>query len=290
MHIKVATEVEAEVRGEVTRKGSTPRQWLMMEDGPGAFSFRLVRSHYQGGSDAFETPRHHHAFQQIRWAESGYMNFAPDQDIHEGDIAYFPRGTYYGPQKRDHGVGLTLQFGFGPEMLGGTKASEVYRASVERLRAHGTFEDGSYIDTDPDTGLERRRDPAEAVVEEVTGAPYVIPDERYAAPVLMHPRAYSYHEAAAGVSVKHLGAFYDHAGPNADLRLSMVRLDNGGAYTLGSERAELLWTISEGLMVDDRVYPALTCIYSPIGEAATMTGKDGVEMFVVEFPRLSEAA
>ena len=286
MEIAVAADVEAEVRGEVTRKGSTPRQRLLTAEGRDGFSFRVLRSHYQGDDKAFETPRHHHGFQQVRWAERGSLNFAPGEDVEEGDIGYFPRGTYYGPQLRDHGVGITLQFGFGNEMLGGKDASRVYREGVEKLRARGRIEDGFFIDVDPDTGKERRRDPTEAVVEEVTGSMYTIPAEAYAAPILMHPKAHVYYAAGPGVEIKHLGSFYDHPGPNADLSISMVRLSQGGTHRLGDDRAQLVWSISPGLRVDGRTYPELTFLYSPLDENVAVTCAEVVEMYVIEFPRL----
>jgi len=286
MELVIADEVQKETRAEVTRSGSTPRQWLITAEGADGFALRVVRSEYQGGESAFRTPRHHHAFQQIRWAQSGALNYAPGQNVGEGDIAYFPRGTYYGPQTRDHGVGLTLQFGFGVEMLGGKDASLVYREGVRKLRERGRIEDGVYIDTDPNTGAERRRDPAEAVVEEVTGTKFRIPAEGYSAPILMHPGSFDYYPFAPGVDVKHLGAFYDHPGPNADVRISIVRISENGIFRLSQERAQLLWSLSDGLSVGERSLPALTFILSPRDEELEVSGANDVEFYLIEFPRL----
>jgi hypothetical protein len=206
--------------------------------------------------------------------------------VEAGDIAYFPRGTYYGPQMRDNGVGLTLQFGIGNEMLGGKDAARVYREGVLKLRELGRIEEGVYIDIDPGTGQERRLDPAEAVAELVTGSKYTIPAERYASPILMHPAAYAYYDVADGVETKQLGAFYDHAGPNGDVRVSMVRLTRAGTYSLTADRAQLAWSISPGLRVRGRVCPELTCIYSPRDEEIVIAGSDNVELFLIEFPVL----
>ena len=285
MEIAVAGEIQSEWRGEATRTGKTPRKWMLVGDAEDGLGFRVVRSEYQPGQDAFETPRHHHAFQQIRWSEKGALNFAPDQDVNEGDIAYFPRGTFYGPQRRDNGIGLTLQFGFGLEMLGGKDASQVYREGIERLKARGRIVDGEYIDTDPETGLERRRDPAEAVTEEVTGKKFRIPDEGYATPILMHPDAYEYYQAAPGVELKHLGAFYDHPGPNADIRLSMIRLTGEAIYTLGDDRAQVAWATT-GLRINGTSYEDLTCVYSPRGEVSALACAEAAEIYLIEFPRL----
>lgn len=286
MELVIADEVQKDTREEATRSGSTPRQWLLTTEGDDGFGLRVVRSEYQSGENAFATPRHHHGFQQIRWAQTGSLNFAPKQDIEQGDIAYFPRGAFYGPQRRDHGVGLTIQFGFGVEMLGGKNASQVYREGVRRLRERGTIEDGVYIDLDPDTGEERRRDPAEAVAEEVTGVKYIIPAEGYEAPILMHPSAFAYYPAGPGVEVRHLGGFFDHPGPDADVRISMVRITEKGTFRLSADRAQLIWSVSDGLWVEEKAYPALTCIFSPRDEVVEVSGADEVELYVIEFPRL----
>jgi hypothetical protein len=286
MEIAVAGEVEAQERTEVQRKGSTPRQWLLSDATEDGFSFRLFRSTYQSGEKAFETPRHHHAFQQIRWSETGALNFAPGQDVETGDIAYFPRGTYYGPQRRDHGIGLTIQFGFGIEMLGGKDAIRVHREGIARLQERGRVENGEFIDTDPATGQERRRDATEVITQEYTGTKFTIPAEGYASPILMHPAAFSFYTAAPGVEVKQLGGFYDHPGPDADLRIMVVRLSDGGVYRLGADRAQVAWSTGPGLQAAGSTYPELTCLYSPLAEEAELSSGAGTELFVVEFPRL----
>ena len=286
MEIVIADEVQTDQRKYPTRPGLTRTQPLMSCEAPDGLSFRLVRSLYQGGDNAFETPRHHHMFQQIRFAEDGLLNFAPGHDISKGDIAYFPRGTYYGPQKRDHGIGLTVQFGFGHEMLGGKDALRVYAEGVERLRAFGTVGNGVFIDTDPVTGQERVRDTWQAVTEEITGEKFDFPAEGYAAPILMHPAAYEYYQAAPWVEIKCFGSFYDHPGPQADVRLSMLRLSDGGTYRLGTERAQLAWALPTGLAIDGRAYPERTCVYSPRDEDTVLSAAGSVEVYLVEFPRL----
>lgn len=286
MEIAIAQEVQVEERKYPTRPGLTRTQPLLTCEGEDGFSFRLIRSQYQGGDKAFETPRHHHAFQQIRFAEKDALNFAPDQNIPEGDIAFFPRGAYYGPQIRDQGVGLTIQFGFGDEMLGGKDALHVYRAGVEKLRTLGEVGNGTFTDIDPETGEKRVRDTWEAVAEIVTGKKFSIPPEGYQAPILMHAQAFSYYQAAPGVEIKHLGGFFDHSGPEADVRISMVRLSDGGSHSLGADRAQLAWSLSAGLEIDGRTYPELTFLYSSLGEAVVLSSRSGVEIHVVEFPRM----
>jgi len=290
MDLAIVAEVPLHVRdnGPSGRPGSTERQSLLGDEAPDGLRFRLARNQEGlGDGVAFQTPRHHHGFQQIRWTESGSVNFAPGQDIVAGDLAYFPRGAYYGPQVKDQGVQLLLQFGFHDEFpAGGKDWYRKYQDSMQALRLRGTFEDGMYKDIDPETGLERQRDAVEALFEERTKKKLVIPPEGYDAPIVMHPEAFSYHLAGPGVEIKHLGRFFDHPGPSGDVRISMVRLSKGGVHRLSPERAQVAWTTNAGLSLNGRQYPELTCLYSARGEETELAGEAGLETFVVEFPCL----
>ncbi|MCK1709847.1 hypothetical protein [Bradyrhizobium sp. 143] len=286
MEVVIADHVQEELE-KADVGGVTGRQWLLSADAPDGLSFRLFRSHFQAGENARVTPRHHHGFQQIRWAESGSMNYGPGQAIEEGDLAYFPRGAYYGPQRRDHGIQVAIQFGFGPEMPGGKNNLRVHEEILEQLKTQGTVTaDRVFVDIDPQTGAERRRDLGEVIAAKHTGKRYVIPPERYAQPILMHPKAYSYFDVAPGVEIKRLGSFYDQQGPNGNVTISMLRLSKGGAYRLGCDRAQVLWSSSSGLSIGGQTYPALTSIYSPRDETQALSAMDPVEVYLVEFPRL----
>ena len=64
----------------------------------------------------YRTPRHNHTFQQIKFTESGRADVTPGEYIEEGDIGYFPRGAYYGPQAREKDTTtIACQFGFNGE-------------------------------------------------------------------------------------------------------------------------------------------------------------------------------
>ena len=272
MKIAVVSEVPVDQKniGSSVRSGETIRQSLVADDTPDGLNFTVNRTQWLPGASANRTPRHHHTFQQIRWAESGSVNFGPGQNIEAGDIAYFPRGTWYGPQERDQGVTTTFQFGFNGEKQHGSPFWKKYQApAMERLSARGRFEEGVYLEADPVSGKTVEKDSVQALYEEQylahTGQKLVVPPERYSAPILMHPRAFNYYQSAPGVQRKNLGNFYDHPGANGDLRLSMLRLSEGGTYTLDASRAQVAWSIHPGLMVEARIYPAMTYIYSPLG-------------------------
>jgi hypothetical protein len=261
-----------------------------MEEGRDGLNFKVLRSQFQGGEDQSYTPRHHHGFQQIRWAEKGTVNYAPGEDIPEGDIAYFPRGAYYGPQHKDQGISIAVQFGFEGEHQHGPSWDAYAADARRRLEERGRFERGLYVEVDPATGEERENDSIQAIYEEQyflrTGKKFVVPPEGYAAPILMHTRAFEYYQAGQGVELKHLGCFFDHPGPNGDLRFSMARLRQGGVHTLSADRAQLAWSKVAGLKMRGKSYPELTFLYSPRDEEAELCSEGRFEVMIIEFPRL----
>jgi hypothetical protein len=250
------------------------------------------RTRWLPGEDTNTTPRHHHAFQQVRWAESGTVNYGPGEDIPEGDIAYFPRGAWYGPQLRDSGISTTLQFGFNGEKQHGSAYWKQFQdEAMTRLKARGTFAGGAFVDTDPATGETREIDGVHALYEEqyrlATGKEFVVPAAGYESAILMHPNAFVYFSVAPGIEMKRLGAFFDQPGPEGDIRFSMFRLSDGATHALSQDRAQILWSLSPGLQFGGRTYPDKTYIYSPLGESDTIAGVDGVELYLIELPRIN---
>jgi hypothetical protein len=262
---------------------------LLHDNAPDGLSFKFFRSRYQPGDKAFTSPRHHHAFQQLRWTESGEINYGPDQYIRAREMAYFPRGAYYGPQLKDTGVGLLLQLGFDDEHQYGGVWAKFREEAIKRLKENGAFQDGVYVDADPETGDRRERDSGQALYEEQyearTGKRFIVPAAGYETPILLHPDAFEYYPAGSGLEIKNLGHFFDHPGPNADIRLSVLRLSPGGSYTFSPDRAQLAWTTDAGLIVEDRGYPELTYLYSPRDEKADIATAATAEVFVVDLPR-----
>jgi hypothetical protein len=293
MQISVVSETLPDVRndaGKTLRNAKTIRQSLLAGDMPDGLTFTLNRTQWLSGDNATSTPRHRHGFQQIRWSESGRLNYAPDRYIHEGDLGYFPRGAWYGPQFRDEGVSITIQFGFNGEKQHGSPMWDKYQAeALEKLQASGEFVNGTYVDTDPATGEKRKRDSVEALYEVQyemhTGERFVIPAAGYDSAILMHPNAFDYYNAGKGVDIRRLGSFYDHPGESGDVAFAMVRL-SGGTFELGPERAQIVWSANHGLIVGGKTYPESTYIFSPRSESVELTSDDSVELYVVTFPRL----
>jgi hypothetical protein len=271
------------------RGGGTIMQHVLSDTAADGLSFGLNRIQFLPGDQAFRSSRHHHSFQQIRWAEQGSINYGPDQFIPQGDIAYFPRGAYYGPQLKDTGIGMTVQFGVGGEKQSGEEWQKYNTEARQRLTARGQFEGDTFVEVNPETGQETRRDAVDAMFEERfflhSGQAWSVPAEGYDAPILMHPSAFEYYELRPGAERKELGRFFDHAGPEADVRLSMLRLSGGRVYELTPDRAQVGWSVSAGLLVDGTEYPALACVYSRRGVADTISADRPTELHLVEFPR-----
>jgi len=283
------------VAGEIAGDQPTVRgikvaaKHIFDDDAPDGLNFRMVRSDFLASEETYTTPRHHHVFQQVRWAEVGTLNYAPGQDLHEGDVGYFPKAAYYGPQAKDSGVSVAVQFGLNGECQYGGDRKKDRVVAMERLKAKGTSENGVFTDIDPETGETRVRDSVQAIDEEqyeaATGKRFTFPEPCYDAAIVMHPGAFSYHDVAAGVEVKPLGQFFDHPGPNGDARLSMIRLSDNGVYGLSADRAQIAWTKSAGLTIDGTAYPEMTFLYSPRGESVRLSVIANVEVNLLEFPR-----
>lgn len=118
--------------------------------------------------------------------------------------------------------------------------------------------------------MPRERDSGQALYEEQYGTPtgkrFIVPDQGYDTPILLHPQAFEYYQAGPQLETKHLAWFFDHPGLNGDIRLSVLRLSSGGTYRFGPDRAQIAWTTDAGLRAEDRTYPELT---SPTAPATT---------------------
>jgi hypothetical protein len=277
--------------------GSGDRHWLITgatEDGLG---FRFMQTASPGDSP-IHVPRHHHPFAQVRWAQKGKRSYGIDQFIPEGDLAYFPRAAYYGPELLNDTpdeVCTTLQFGFGaeykpikgeiPPLLKDGTRGWPERLKEEKPLAQTERHLFSPEDAFPGVPIDNWRETKRPIAGQVKDARQ-IPPEGYDAVILMHPQAQPYFEVGPGAELKHLGRFYDHPGPNGDTGVSMVRMQEGGEYKLSAERAHLVWSVSPGLKLDGRICPPVTSLYSPRDEETVLTGVDGVELVIVEFPRL----
>ncbi len=270
--------------GHHPRAGGAVSQIMLQDEAADGLNIRFQRTQFFGGDKTFHSPRHNHAFPQVRFTESGVVNYAPGQNIEAGNICYFPRAAYYGPQTKDQGVSVAVQYGFNGECQDGPSWRRYREEALRRLNERGSFRDGLFISANG-----HAVDAVLALHKEQywlhTNREFDYRPAVYETPILFHPKAFEYYQAAPGIEVKQFGRFYDHPGPNGDTGILMARL-SGAAYRLTADRAQIAWTRGAGLTIDGETYGEPPFLYSPRGEETVIAGPDGIEIYVIEFPRL----
>jgi hypothetical protein len=218
-------------------------------------NFRLG---YSTGNDdsQWEAPRHHHNFDQVRWAMKGDYSVGRDEVLAEGHVGYFPESAFYGPQSQNpEQVLLVLQFG-GPSGIGyGSVAQR--RKGLEDLKARGdgTLANGIYSWIDQD-GKRHNQDAFEAVWEQMYGRKITYPKPRYNRSILMDPEAYTWIVDAEqpGVSRRKMGTFSER-----EVRIGMVRMEAGSSLLFGIEPAvEILFQSIGSVEHDGHQHESLT--------------------------------
>jgi hypothetical protein len=134
------------------------RRLLTGEPGsPSNFSLQL------SSTPTYYSPRHRHNFDQVRFQLAGDFDFGADGAMKPGSIAYFPEGTYYGPQNCPTGS-ETLVLQFGGASGSGYISAEQYEQATAELAKQGTFAKGVYTRLKADGG-KINKDAYEAVWE-----------------------------------------------------------------------------------------------------------------------------
>jgi hypothetical protein len=245
---------------------------LLTGEAGGGVNYTLALTLYGQGEKTFRTPRHHHTFEQIRFAITGDSNYARGKDIPEGWVGFFPEGAFYGPQTVEGGEILLLQYG--PGYL----TEEQKRRGQEEMTAAGTFHDGIYTTTDPRTGKPHNQDAVEALWEHIHGEPLRYPSPRYPEPILMNPDAFQWVSRRPGVQERPLGRFGER-----DVCISFVRLE-GGQYPLTDERSQLAFTTSGRTVVNGETCPARSALWSEVGEQTALGADSTAEALVIGLP------
>jgi hypothetical protein len=264
-------------RAHVREGTMRSRRLLVGESGtPGNFSLQL------SSTPTYYSPRHRHNFDQVRFQLEGDFDFAADGVMKPGSVAYFPEGTYYGPQSGPTlSTTLVLQFG-GASGSGYISAEEYERAAAE-LAKHGTFAKGVYTRVKPD-GSKINKDAYEAVWEQVNDRPLVYPHERYLRPVFMDPDSFEWMpvEGEPGVSCKHLGEFSERR-----TRVALYRIDAGASLAL--EDLSIYFVTSGSGTIDARPFGPRATIYLDVGDRATAmaSAAGAVELLHVGLPDFS---
>jgi hypothetical protein len=263
-------------RAHVRAGGFSSRRLLDGEQGtPGNFSLQLSLT-----PDTYFSPRHRHNFDQVRYQIEGEFDFASDGVMKPGSVAYFPEGTYYGPQSSSsRSVTLVLQFGGASG--NGYMSPEQYDGAAAELRTLGTFANGAYTVVSPD-GRKINKDAYEAVWERVNGRPLRYPPERYSRPVFMDPQNFAWVpiEGQPGASSKFLGEFSERR-----TQIEFCRVEPSSSFRLA--RNAIYFVASGTGAVAGKGIRQHSTIYLLDESAAELTARDTVELLRIGLPQFS---
>ena len=258
------------------REGEIKFQRLLQGDPalPNNFEWSLVRT----GED-YVTPRHHHNFSQLHLVLEGTHEWAPDRLIPTGAIAYFPEGTFYGPQQGHGGLLLGLQYGeaSGSGFMSYDRLAEGNKRLAE---GPGRFEGGVYRSVD-DAGKPRNQDGYEAIWQEMHGRPVTYPKPRYGQVLVMLPEGFTWMPTdEAGVERKHVGTFTERC-----TTVGFLRYASGAVHRVANLRAPELHFVLDGtLRCGDGVYSEWTAFKFEPGDDVTIEAVEATETYVIGLP------
>ena len=276
MQITSATQAE-EVTAARTAKGNVKTLLSGVENSPDNYVLR-----YSTGEegDAWTTPRHRHAFDQVRYVLEGDYSIGANSVLPTGWVGYFPESTFYGPQDMSPNLAMiVLQCG-GPSGLGFYSAGQRVKATAE-LRTTGSFDNGLYTWVD-DQGRSHSKPAGDVVWEKVFGATQ-LPEPRYDDIILMNPASFGWIDDASrpGVAHKQLGSFTER-----DLRIGLVRIAAGATWEIGTEHAaEVAFLTSGRVEYDGEAYERLTAFGTTVDEKSqTVRAQVDSELFYAKMP------
>ena len=230
------------------------------------------------GSDYY-SPRHRHAWDQVRFCLEGAVPIGRDRLLHAGEVGYFPEGAPYGPQSGGpNRIVLLLQFG-GASGLGYLSARQL-REARQALASEGVFEGGVFRRTSGDG--QKNLDAYEAIWRHVTGQPIDYPRSGYDGPIVMRPDSLVWDEvnSPVGVRRKAVGRF-----PERNLSLDIIDLQAEAEHAAeASDTLRLIFVLSGDGQCGEVAYHAQSAVRLPPGEAATFTAETPTELFVITVP------
>ncbi|MEI7446788.1 MAG: hypothetical protein WCK28_18005 [Burkholderiales bacterium] len=249
------------------------------EGTPGNYGLQWVEV-----DDAFATPRHRHAFEQVRILLEGEFGFGPGQVQKAGTVGYFCEGTYYTQDAKGRSVTLLLQVG-GPTGQGFMSRPQL-KAGIAALSARGSFHDGVYTWHDA-AGVRHNQDSFEAVWEHVHGQAIRYPKPQFDAPVMMTPERFDWRPdpRAPGASLRRMARFHGQG-----LEIAQLRLDAGARWTLDARDQPWLAFCAEGTgRTEAGDWLARTSIEVARGEAATLHAATASTFWLLGLPTFDEA-
>ena len=290
--MKIVQTDEIPLKRGLEHRGGMFHGRIVVEGEPGALDNFQV-SYGQMGGD-FNSPRHRHNFEQIRYQLEGVLDYGRDGKLVAGMVGYFPEAVYYGPQSQDPNIAcktIVLQFG-GASGSGYLSQAEV-QAGMQELRQEGEFKDGVFrrhplpnpppLEGEGREGAGKRNmDGYQAIWEHVNERPMVYPKPRYPQPIFMDPTNYEWVPVAGqrGVSEKLLGVFTERRS-----EASFFRLDAGASFVA---RGKGVYMVTHGSgSVGGQPLRALTTVYLDAGETATITAREETELLHFGLPDLA---
>lgn len=236
---------------------------------------------------SFKSPRHRHNFDQLRYSLTGSTNFGPKQNLEEGDLAYFPEGTHYGPQNQEEvgekSLAMVIQFG-GPSGNGYMSLRQLYEG-FDKLQPEGRFEGGVFMRNTPEPGGRVNRDAYEAVWEYQNKRPVEYPKPRFMDPVHFRETNFEWQPlpGQAGVATKHLGTFTEKG-----VGVHFVRIEASASYTLAAAAQTQLVFVKDGTgrFGNGEEWFRHTAVHLSAGESAGMKATTPTEAMVVLLPRI----
>jgi hypothetical protein len=201
----------------------------------------------------FETPRHRHVYDQIRYVVEGELKYG-DRRHKAGDFLYVPEGTWYGPQLGQDVTLVDIQF-TGPSGIPYLDQAALARAR-EEMALVGTFESGIYTDSQG-----RTQDSYVALTEHITGKPVEYPPARYDDYIVVHSNEFPWLKSSVddGIMVRHLGTF-NEIGPD----VKMLKLAAGADLppaAIPYQQARFI--LDGGVAQSGEEYPGISFAYIP---------------------------
>ncbi len=238
----LANLAEAEWRQGLTggHRGQGGTATVLLEGDPGSPNNYVMIISRSGEKLGF-SPRHRHDFEQIRFPLHGSHSYAPQRDVPEGWVGYFPEGVRYGPFNQ-HADTEYMLIQFGGPSGNGFLPYQQWREIGDRLAERGRFEKGIFRYEDGD-GKTHNQDALEAILEEARSRPVVYPEGRYLEPVVLNPQAYEWLpvEGAEGVSERRLATFNE-----CGTCVSEVQLAPGSSYAVPPDPRIRLCFVAKG--------------------------------------------
>jgi hypothetical protein len=258
-----------------TRGGDVYRKMIHAAEGGEKVSCDVRIELFGEGDRAYSTIRHHHDFEQVRFAVSGQMDLGVST-LNEGEIGYFPANAFYGPQKCDGAIILIAQWG--DHFI----TREQSDRAVAELAAVGEFVDGIYKSVDS-KGKPFNKDPLNAIWEHVFERPYVRQRPRYTQPIIIVPDAFGWSDSGGVTRFRRLGVFTEN-----DLAIRTVEWIEDGTFQTqprdSDRRPTMLFTTGGSFACDGRELGIHTGLWADPGESIELDASRGSHALMVNFP------